>query len=402
MQRGWIDLSRVQSRVLLVDDDPEMLALLELQLGNLGLKADPVRSGKAAADLLAERPYELVITDVEMPDMDGMRLLRYIKEALPGTDVLVFSGYCERYSFSDFIAAGAADFLNKPFTIDELAAKVQRLFRERRLINDLARIKEKEKSFFIHIVESLAISLDEKDRYTHGHSRRVTNLALQLAQQVDADIDFDLLRIGGILHDIGKIGVPDNILSSPGRLSVAEFEIIKRHPVQGAHILKPMEADARIAKISEIIMHHHEHYDGSGYPCGLKGGDIPLTARIVAIADSYDAMTSDRPYRQGLDVESAIRELEAGAGSQFDPGLVARFVAMMSECRQGGTCPRMARCLPIFIKTKDKASFYKERYCVANYKVCARYQVDRAGNMPADLSPDGNFFQERYADTECI
>lgn len=402
MKTETVDSCQVGERVLVVDDDQEMLGVLQLQLLKLGRQADLAGNGREAVSLLAAGQYGLVITDVEMPEMDGMALLRHVRTSHPRTDVMIVSGYSQGYSFSDFIDAGAADFIGKPFRADVFAAKVQRVFRERRLISDLARVKEKEKSFFLHIVESLAISLDEKDRYTHGHSRRVTNLALQLAEQVEEEVDFDLLRIGGILHDIGKIGVPDSILGSEGGLSAEEFAVIKRHPVQGAHILQPLEADERIVSISEIIMHHHEHYDGSGYPCGLKGQAIPLPARIVAIADSYDAMTSDRPYRKGLDIKTAIAEIRQGAGSQFDPVLVEKFVELMAECRQGVPCPRLPRCDTMFITSKEQITAYKKRYCAANFKACARYQIDNVGNMPVNFSPDGSLLHDRETLVECV
>jgi putative nucleotidyltransferase with HDIG domain len=162
--------------------------------------------------------------------------------------------------------------------------------------------------FFLNIIETLANSLDEKDKYTHGHVRRVTNLSMLLGREIGLkEKDLELLRIGGILHDIGKIGVPDNILLKSGKLSNEEFELIKRHPGQGAHILKPMNRDPKISKLIQLIKHHHERYDGKGYPDGLDGESIPLPARIIAVADSFDAMTSDRPYRKGMARDVAVR-----------------------------------------------------------------------------------------------
>ncbi|MCD6390160.1 MAG: HD domain-containing protein, partial [Desulfobulbaceae bacterium] len=130
----------------------------------------------------------------------------------------------------------------------------------------------------------------------------------------------------GVLHDIGKIGIPDKILGKPGRLSAEEYAVIKKHPEQGAKILRPMESDRRIASISKIIKHHHERYDGNGYPDGLKGKEIPYLSRIIAVADSYDAMTSDRPYRKGMDIVTAKEEIRKNSGSQFDPILAEKFI----------------------------------------------------------------------------
>jgi cyclic di-GMP phosphodiesterase len=396
MNRNRIDLATMNERILVVDDEQEMLGLLQFQLFRFGLKTDLATNGKEAVELLTRNDYGLVITDIEMPEMDGMELMRHIQDSYPHTDVLVVSGYSKRYSFVDVIAAGAADFIAKPFKSDELKAKLQRIFRERNLVTDLAQAKEKEKSFFLHIVESLAISLDEKDQYTHGHSRRVTNLALQLAEQVTEEVvDLDLLRLCGILHDIGKIGVPDSILANPNRLSDEEFEIIKKHPAQGAHILQPMESDERISKISKIIRYHHERFDGTGYPGQLQGRAIPLLARIIAIADSYDAMTSDRPYRKALSADIALEEIQKHAGSQFDPVLAEKFISLTRNYQDSVPCSRLHSC-KIFnrISKDDVSRAYKTQYCCANFRACARFKIGEEVERPANLLPDGSFVME--------
>ena len=327
MDHKELDLSTISEKVLIVDDDENMLGLLSRHVTLFGLQAEQARNGKEALQLLQMHQYGLIITDITMPVMDGMELLVHTKVHYPQVDVLAISGYSDRYNFTDLVAAGAIDFITKPFYKGELKAKLQRVFRERILLSELALSKEKEKSFFLHIVESLAVSLDEKDKYTHGHSRRVTDFSLQLAKHItDQKVDFELLRLCGVLHDIGKIGVPDKVLGKPGKLSAEEFAIIKKHPGQGAQILRPMVSDGRIAEISNIIKHHHERYDGKGYPDNLKGEEIPYLSRIIAIADSYDAMTSDRPYRTGMDDASAIEEIRKSSGSQFDPKLVEKFL----------------------------------------------------------------------------
>jgi len=332
MDHKELDLSTITEKVLLVDDDEDMLGLLSRHVALFGLQADQARNGKEALQLLHMHAYGLIITDITMPVMDGMELLVHTKTHYQQMDVLAISGYSDRYNFTDLVAAGAIDFIAKPFKQGELKAKLQRVFRERRLLSELALSKEKEKSFFLHIVESLAISLDEKDKYTHGHSRRVTDFSLKLAEYVtDEDIDFELLRLCGVLHDIGKIGVPDKILWKPGKLSAEEFAIIKKHPGQGAQILRPMVSDGRVAEISKIIKHHHERFDGKGYPDGLEGEEIPYLSRIITIADSYDAMTSDRPYRKGMDVTAAIEEIGKNSGSQFDPKLVGKFLDFLKD-----------------------------------------------------------------------
>ena len=387
-----IDMSMIIERVLLVDDDINLLSLLNRYMSLFGLEADQAKNGREALGLLQSREYGVVITDMVMPEMDGMALISHIREHHPLIDVLVVSGQTKSYSFTDLITAGATDFIAKPFGSDELKAKLQRIFRERALIADLARTKEEEKLFFLHLVESLAVSLDEKDRYTHGHSRRVTNLSLQLAEHVTGEQgDLELLTLCGILHDIGKIGIPDNILTKSGKLSAEECEIIKKHPEKGAHILQPLKSDGRVFEISKIIRHHHERFDGKGYPDGLTGVNIPLFSRLIAIADSYDAMTSDRPYRKGLDVDAALEEIRKNAGSQFDPFLADKFIYLMQDYQSGSPCPRLIKCV-IFkkITKNDISRAYEMQYCRANFKVCARYKI-KEKNRPDNLLPDGSF-----------
>jgi putative two-component system response regulator len=393
VEQKELDLSDIQERVLVVDDDQVFLGLLQRNITFLGLEADSACNGREAADLLKDQEYGVVISDMRMPEMDGMGLICHIIEHHPQTDVLVISGYTDTYNFTDLITAGATDFIEKPFELDELRAKLQRIFRERGLLNDLRRAKDKEKVFFLHLVETLAMSLDEKDKYTHGHARRVTNLSLQLAEALaDRGVDFELLRLSGTLHDIGKIGVPDSILLKEEKLSEEEFAVIKKHPEQGTRILQPMEFDETIQSVSRIIRHHHERYDGRGYPDGLKGEDIPFYSRIIAVADSYDAMTSDRPYRKGMDCVDAVNEIKDNAGTQFDPYLARKFVNLMKGCHEGDFCPSKEDCL-IFaeITQQEISSAYEMQYCRTNYKSCARYKIKNKDERPASLLPDGGF-----------
>jgi len=393
MNNRELDLSAITDRIMLVDDDQNVLGLLNRHITVFGLQADQAENGLEAVKLLQKQPYGLIITDITMPEMDGMELLVHVREHYPQINVLAISGYNGRYNFTDLVAAGATDFIAKPFRQGELKAKLQRIFRERLLLTELAHTKEKEKIFFLHIVESLAISLDEKDKYTHGHSRRVTNLSLQLAERAtEEDVDFELLRLCGVLHDIGKIGVPDRILGKTGKLSEEEFAIIKKHPEQGAQILRPMESDGRIARISKIIKHHHERYDGTGYPSGLKGKEIPYLSRIIAITDSYDAMTSNRPYRKNMNATIAVEEIRKNSGTQFDPLLADIFIDLIEEYADSEPCPSFGACFSFADITENTLSqVYEMQYCRTNFKACARYKIENKAARPKDLLPDGSF-----------
>ncbi|NOQ76483.1 MAG: HD domain-containing protein, partial [Methylococcaceae bacterium] len=263
------------------------------------------------------------------------------------------------------------------------------------MISILINKNKQEQQFFLNIIETLANTLDERDKYTHGHSRRVTNLSLALGDKIGLrPNDLELLRLASILHDIGKIGVPDNILLKHGKLSTEEFEIIKNHPSQGEHILKPMKHDRKISQIILIVRHHHERFDGKGYPDGLTGKKIPLLARVVAVSDSYDAMTSDRPYRKGMTKKMALTEIEKGTGTQYDPNLAIPFISMMEKYGEI-ECPFRSTC-GIFYRindTKDISAAYNAQFCSGLHQSCARYKIRNKKNMPDNLLPDGSFLQ---------
>ena len=247
-------------------------------------------------------------------------------------------------------------------------------------------------------IESLAMALDERDQYTHGHARRVTNLSLILADRIGLQYqDKYLLRLSGILHDIGKVGVPDRILLKPDRLSEDEFALIKKHPGQGVKILEPMMDDENMSKIIQIIYHHHERYDGNGYPDGIGGENIPLLSRIISLADSYDAMTSDRPYRKGMPQDKAIDEIKKGKGSQFDPFLCGEFVALLEE-NVSAQCPSKPTCVFFgHIMNSEFSKAFDTQYCSCFYKSCARYKKRESRQLSEDhLCPDGSFLIKKH------
>ncbi|MBC8207992.1 MAG: HD-GYP domain-containing protein [Desulfobulbaceae bacterium] len=256
------------------------------------------------------------------------------------------------------------------------------------------RKKEKEKQFFQDLAEVLAVALDERDQYTHGHARRVTMMAMEIGSAMSLDhAEMETLRLSSILHDIGKIGIPDSILLKPSALTNEEYDQVKMHPQKGGRILAQIH-DSRIDRIVDIIVAHHERYDGCGYPFGLTGENIPLLARILAVADSYDAMTSDRSYRKGMDIDHALAEVKKGSGTQFDPQVVETFLLLYEREMSGDICESFADCRIFrFIQDETVSRAYEMQFCRGNYRSCARFQITEKNQRPTDLMPDGSFYR---------
>ncbi|MBU4477845.1 MAG: response regulator [Candidatus Omnitrophica bacterium] len=307
-------------------------------------------NGQSALDIIKEHRPHLVFLDIRMPVMDGLTLLRKVRLLDTSIKVIMVTAFEDEKSVQEAMSLGAVDYIRKPFKLDYLEHEViekvnARLFddlrreldEKSRLIEQLAMeveqvntLNRKLKRNFYQTILSLATALETRDRYTHGHSERVDlyskivaeDLRDKLSWEID-EVFLEALHIESRLHDIGKIAVPDVILNKPDRLTEDEFALIKIHPVRSAHILAPLE-DLKDSR--EVIRHHHERVDGKGYPSGLKKDDIPLRARILAVADAFDAMTSDRPYRKSMPIEQAIAELEKNKGIQFDEDVVDAFV----------------------------------------------------------------------------
>jgi HD-GYP domain-containing protein (c-di-GMP phosphodiesterase class II) len=241
--------------------------------------------------------------------------------------VVLLTGHTDVELARDSLQRGASDFVTKPVNIRELPILVERNLTRRRL--EVARLQEREAQVLFAAIKALASAVDAKDRYTARHSRVVTRLALLLADAIHlASEERYVLELSAWMHDVGKIGVPDSILTKPGSLTEEEFTVMKAHPVKGGEIVGEIE---ELGRVADVIRHHHERVDGHGYPDGLRGEAIPLASRIILIADAFEAMTADRSYRHGLDREAALGELREHGGTQFDAELVNAFVQMMQS-----------------------------------------------------------------------
>jgi putative two-component system response regulator len=329
---------------LVVDDEPRLRQVLVHLMRSDGFTCLEAGNGEEALALLQQQPVTLVMSDLRMPKMDGLELLRQVRARWPDVAVVMITAVADVEVAVSCLAIGAMDYLTKPFHLEEVRARVAQAMENRRLVMENRGYQEslQEKvaiqarrleELFMASIQSLAEVLELKDPYTRGHSVRVSDYSAVIARELG--IEGEMLRqieLGGHVHDIGKIGVREEVLNKPGKLTDAEYEHIMTHPVVGWRILAPLLAETPVAL--NIVRSHHERFDGLGMPDHLAGAAIPLEARIAAAADAFDAMTSDRPYRpDGLSVSEAIEDLVRCSGTQFDPEVIAALVRAVNAGR---------------------------------------------------------------------
>jgi response regulator RpfG family c-di-GMP phosphodiesterase len=316
--------------ILVVDDSNTIRTLVEKGLKEVGFEVVKAENGQAGLDFLkgGRRP-DLILSDIDMPVMNGEEFCRtvHMDPVLASIPFVVMSANNDRPIMRRMLQLGADSYLVKPFNIDQLVITVEKLLSDKLLL--LHKEKERleiEQRLILASITSLCNALEARDSYTRGHSEAVSDIATRIATEMGmSQEDIDHVKLGGKLHDLGKIGVVDNVLLKPGKLSDEEFAIIQKHPVIGADILRPVPS---LAKILPIVLYHHERIDGKGYPEGLKGDSIPLWARITAVGDTYHALTSDRPYRKGMERDKALQIIEEVSGTQLCPDCVDVFLRM--------------------------------------------------------------------------
>ena len=304
--------------VLVVEDDVTNRVLLERLLQREGYRTQAVGDGEAAMLAVGEHAPDLILLDIGLPRVDGYEVTRRLRANARTLTVpiILLTGRTGLEDVVEGLDAGADDFLSKPFRQPELLARMRSALRLRQALERM--------DTAYAAVAALANAVEAKDPTTEHHCQRLANLAARLGAQAGLDgADLEAVAYGALLHDVGKIGVPESILTKPGPLNASEWDIMRTHPEIGARICEPLAA---AGAFSPIVRHHHERWDGRGYPDGLKGEAIPLGARIVGLVDAFDAMTHDRPYRRAQPVEHAISELWREAGFQFDRALVPLFV----------------------------------------------------------------------------
>jgi putative two-component system response regulator len=323
---------------LVVDDEPGVRRSLIRMLRAQGFTCFEAGTGVEALDVLDRvGDVQLIVSDMRMPEMDGMGLLEAVRRDFPETAVILLTGMSETTIAVGCLHRGAADFLLKPISMNELQARVARVLEKRALVLENRYYQEnlerqvhqqaqRIQELFLQGVQMLARALEAKDSYTRGHSIRVSRYAVGTARRLGfAGATVDAIRLGGELHDIGKIGTREAVLHKPGSLTAEEFRQITEHPLLGERMLSPLAQE--LPEVLRIVRFHHERLDGRGFPDGLRGEKIPIEARIVAVADTFDAITTRRPYRDSRSPEAAVEELRRVAGTQLDPEAVEAFVA---------------------------------------------------------------------------
>jgi cyclic di-GMP phosphodiesterase len=325
------------ARCLIVDDDAQVRHVLSRVITTHGLSTLEASSGADALSTLErEGEVPVCISDIYMPEMDGVTFLREAVRRYPDMAIIMLTGVAEVSTAVECLKLGALDYISKPVMVEEVRARLDKALEKRQLILDnrfyqlalegrVRDLDQRNRTSLINGVQMLVHALEAKDAYTSGHSSRVSRYATKAAVLLGfTDDSLEHIRLGGELHDIGKIGTREDILNKPGPLSYSEFEHVKLHTTLGEKILAPFLTESPI--VLRIARSHHEKLDGSGFPDSLRGDQIPLEARIVAVVDAYDAMTTNRAYRPPRPPADAIQELRRCAGVHFDPEVVEAFI----------------------------------------------------------------------------
>lgn len=326
-------------RILIVDDDAIVRKVITDAMELLSCDVTEAENGEQALEMAMDQYFDLILLDIMMPGKSGIECLQELRSKGSEVEVIMVTASQDLEVAIEAMRHGANDYIRKPFTPRELQVSVEKAFQRADLkfftrdytLSLERKIEAKDdqiRLLFYEAIQAMINTIEAKDFYTKGHSHRVTMYAMWLAKELKLNFkEAKDVHLAAQLHDIGKLSVPDAILNKPGNLTEEEFSLIKLHPERGCKILAPILSSQNL----NCVMHHHEKWEGSGYPSGLSGNDIPLKARIITIADSFDAMTSRRSYRAPMKISDACEEVETCSGTHFDPELVGTFTASVKE-----------------------------------------------------------------------
>jgi putative two-component system response regulator len=321
--------------ILVVDDDQGVCSVLQAGIQMAGYHCFVAQSPRSALGLLDQYAVDVVVADIKMPEMSGIELTQIIKLRY-AADVIVMTGFIEDFNYEDIVEQGASDFLQKPVRIAEFVARLKRVLSERaakidrnNALEEARRNLDKLRRAMEGIVQAISTTVEMRDPYTAGHQLRVADLACAIAGAMTLpDDEIYGLRMASVIHDLGKIMIPSEILCKPGQLNPLEYELIKNHVQAGYDILKQIEFPWPLA---DIILQHHERFDGSGYPNGLKGDQIMLASRILSVADVFETIASHRPYRPSLGLPHALNELRENRDILYDSQVVDVCLSLVED-----------------------------------------------------------------------
>ncbi|MBD3421805.1 MAG: response regulator [Chitinivibrionales bacterium] len=335
-QAGLTDTAQMMAaqpaHILVADDEKGIRDILKMALTRQGFVVHIAANGREALQALDQHKVDVVISDIRMPELDGIQLLQLVRQKYDA-DVIIMTGFVTDYSYEQLITCGAADFVQKPASPNEMLVRLKRILRERQLIRERNRQHEKLqaahrelRNSYLDTINRLIIAAEYKDENTGRHVMRIGRYCALIAEKIGLQQQvINNIRFSASMHDIGKIGIPDHILLKPGRLTDEEWETMKKHSEIGAAILS--EPKSEILRYAyHIALTHHEWWNGEGYPNGIQGDNIPLVGRIVKVVDTFDALTSARPYKQPYPVNVALKIISRERGRQFDPRLVDIFM----------------------------------------------------------------------------
>lgn len=309
--------------ILIVDDHYYFAEALSQLLGESGHRSTIALNGQNALKAVERHPPDLILLDIHLPDTDGLNICAALKqrEETRLIPIIIITAHADRQAQLMSIEAGAEGYLQKPIDPQELDIRVRTLLRVKRR-NDMLEPAE-------NVIFALARTVEARDAYTEGHLQRLAHYSTVIGERMGLpEVEITAMRYGALLHDVGKIGIDETIIHKDGPLTPTEYRVMQQHTLIGERIIAPLRM---AAKVGPIVRGHHERWDGSGYPDGLAGEAIPLGARVVAVADAYDAMTTQRPYNRVMRTEEAVERLRQGAGSMWDPQIVTIFIGWLTE-----------------------------------------------------------------------